>query len=227
MGQERTQLAKAFAAICHARLRDPQALLNIYQISRDDTDAIALPKICQIATDLGFYGAALSSLLGPASSPHTRCYHVLFDIGNPFTRLLEKARFATHTWDVVSLFGAYDDVLPDECRYGVRRWRDAMLAYCYSGKLPCNTWRPNSQSLLVFRKYGCACLDHEEDSQSKRERLLRFAEKEGGKSGYDLIWEEVIRFFLKTGNPRYSHEAGDIIKNHSQDFLDLFNDSAN
>ncbi|KAL8998048.1 MAG: hypothetical protein Q9169_002816 [Polycauliona sp. 2 TL-2023] len=217
MGQERTQLAKVFAAICRARLRDPQQLLDIYHVSPDDTDDMTLQKICQVVTDLGFYGAALSSLLGSASSPHTKNYHVLFDIGNPFTRLLEKGRFATHTWDVVSLMGAYDDMLPEDCRSGIQQWRKAILAYCYSGKLPCDAWQPDFQSLLMFRKGGLECLNHHQTTESKHMRLLRFAEQEGGEAGYDLLWEEVIRFFLKTGNPRYSHEALDLLKDQDQD----------
>ncbi|KAL8669631.1 MAG: hypothetical protein Q9168_005786 [Polycauliona sp. 1 TL-2023] len=226
MGQDRTQLAKVFAAICRARLQNPQQLLEIYCISTDDTDEVALQKICQVVTDLGFYGAALSSLLGSAASTRTKSYHVLFDIGNPFTRLLEKGCFATHTWDVVSLLGAYDELLPEDCRSGVHQWRKAILAYCYSGELPCDIWRPDSQSLLVFRKDGFECLNHEQASLSKRTRLLRFAEQEGGESGYDLLWEDVIRFFLKTGNPRYSHEALDILKEHDRDRSGDLNGSA-
>ncbi|KAL8877269.1 MAG: hypothetical protein Q9198_004684 [Flavoplaca austrocitrina] len=226
MGQERTQLAKVFVAICRARLRYPEALLNIYQVSRDDTDAVALQKICQMVTDLGFYGAALSSMLGSSASKSTKNYHVLFDIGNPFTRLLEKGRFATHTWDVVSLFGAYDDMLPDDCRCSIRQWREAILSYCRSGEFPCDSWQRDSQSLLVFRKGGSECLTHDQISQSRQEKLLRFAEREGGESGYDLLWEKVIRFFLKTGNPRYSHEVLDLLKEYDGDCSNEFSGSA-
>ncbi|KAI4231333.1 MAG: hypothetical protein LQ349_005691 [Xanthoria aureola] len=216
MGQERNQLAKVFVAICRARLRDPHQLLNIYHILQDDTDDVALRKICQVVTDLGFYGAAVSSLRGAATSPHTKSYHVLFDIGNPFTRLLEKGRFATHTWDIVSLLGAFDNMLPKDCRNGIQQWREAVLAYCYSGNLPGDTWRPDSQSLLVFRNDGVESLHHEQLTQSRQERLLRFAEQEGSESGYDLLWEDVLRFFLKTGNPRYSHEALELLQEHYQ-----------
>lgn len=211
-GQERTQLARVFAAICHARLRDPQRLLTIYQISENDKDDVALEKICQVVTDIGFYGAAISGLLGAAASSRTHNYHVLFDIGNPFSRLLEKGQFATHTWDVVSLFGAYDDTLPQDCREGIFKWRQAILAYCDTGELfPCDIWSPMSRSTLVFRKNGVEHLKQEQLGHTKPERALQFAEQEGGEHGLDLLWEDVIRFFLKTGNPRYSHEALDIM----------------
>ncbi|KAL8870765.1 MAG: hypothetical protein Q9174_003262 [Haloplaca sp. 1 TL-2023] len=216
-GQERTQLSSIFAAICRARLKNPQQLLDMYEISPADTDDLALQKICQVVTDLGFYGAALSSLLGSAANEAICTYHVLYDIGNPFTQLLEAGRFATHTWDIVSLLGAYDDMVPTECQRGVSEWRKAILAYCYTGQPPCKPWQPSAQSLVVFGNNGPECLSHEQISQSRQERLLRFAEQEGRESGCDLLWEQVIRFFLKTGNPRYSHEALEILEKHNQD----------
>ncbi|KAL8819078.1 MAG: hypothetical protein Q9223_002414 [Gallowayella weberi] len=206
-GQERTQLAKVFTAICRARLKDPQSLQRIYQISEDDEDDVALEKICQVVTDIGYYGAAFSSLLAAAMSVKATSYHVLFDIGNPFSTLLEKGRFATHTWDIVSLLGAYDNQLPQDYQYGILEWRQAILTYCHTGNFPCITSRPRYKSLLVFRKTGVECLNQEQLAQTQPERALQFAEREGGEYGLDLLWENVLRFFLKTGNPRYSHEA--------------------
>ncbi|KAL8796205.1 MAG: hypothetical protein Q9182_007418 [Xanthomendoza sp. 2 TL-2023] len=206
-GQERTQLAKIFTAICRARLKDPQGLQRIYQISEDDEDDVALEKICQVVTDIGYYGAALSSLRAAATSLKTTSYHVLFDIGNPFTTLLEKERFATHTWDVVSLLGAYDNKLPQDCQHGILEWRQAILTYCHTGNFPGDSSRPKPKSLLVFRKTGVQCLNQAQLADFQPERALQFAEKEGSEHGLDLLWEDVLRFFLKTGNPRYSHEA--------------------
>ncbi|KAL8684244.1 MAG: hypothetical protein Q9224_006494, partial [Gallowayella concinna] len=206
-GQERTQLAKIFTAICRARLKEPKRLLNIYQISEDDEDDAALEKICQVVTDIGYYGAAISSLLAAATSVKAICYHTLFDIGNPFSTLLETGRFATHTWDVVSLLGAYDNQLPQDYQHGVLEWRQAILIYCYTGNFPSGTSRPKSKSMLVFRKTGVERLNQDQLAQIQPERALQVAEQEGGDHGLDLLWEDVIRFFLKTGNPRYSHEA--------------------
>ncbi|KAL8733485.1 MAG: hypothetical protein Q9166_002112 [cf. Caloplaca sp. 2 TL-2023] len=216
-GQERTQLAKVFAAICYKRLKNAKSLLDIYQIKVDDEDDVVLEKICQVVTDIGYYGAALSGLFGAAETPETRTFHVLFDIGNPFTKLLESGRFATHTWDVVSLLGAYDDLLPEDFKQGVLSWRRVILEYCHSGEFPCNAWRSDAPSTLVSHKTGVKCVDQEDLTLSKPERLLRFAEQEGGEYGFDLLWEDVIRFFLKTGNPRYAHEALEIIQQCDQD----------
>ncbi|KAI4254851.1 MAG: hypothetical protein LQ352_002872 [Teloschistes flavicans] len=211
MGQERTQLARVFSAICQAKLNEPQYLLDIYHISEHDDDAVALEKICQAVTDVGFYGAAVSGLLGASGSVTTRNYQVLFDIENPFSELLEKGRFATHTWDVVSLLGGYNDLVPEDSRKGISEWRRMILHYCYTGQLPCETWRPLSQSAMLIRKNGIQHLDHDLLTQSRAQKLLHFAEREGGEGGCDLLWEKVIRFFLKTGNPRYSHETAAIV----------------
>ncbi|KAI4193596.1 MAG: hypothetical protein LQ346_003875 [Caloplaca aetnensis] len=216
MGQERTQLARVFAAICHARVKNPQELLGIYNISEDDEDDVALEKICRVVTDIGYYGAVVSCLLGATSSSKTNNYHVLFDIGNPFSTLLEKGRFATHTWDVVSLLGAYDDQLPQEFRAGIFEWRQAILGYCGTGEIPGDIWRPTTRSTLAFRKDGTERLTQQQLAHTTPERALQLAEREGGERGLDLLWEDVIRFFLKTGNPRYSHEAVEIMQKHSQ-----------
>ncbi|KAL9589866.1 MAG: hypothetical protein Q9203_001321 [Teloschistes exilis] len=211
MGQERTQHARVFIAICRAKLNEPQSLLDMYHISEDDDDAIALEKICQAVTDVGFYGAAVSGLLGASQSPTTRNYLVLFDIGNPFAELLEKGRFATHTWDIVSLLGGYNDLVPEDLSKSISEWRQMILNYCHTGQLPCETWRPLSQSAMLVRKDGIQHLDHTLLAQFRAQKLLQFAEREGGEGGCDLLWEKVIRFFLRTGNPRYSHEASAII----------------
>ncbi|KAL8862426.1 MAG: hypothetical protein Q9178_001436 [Gyalolechia marmorata] len=208
-----------WATMRHARstLKDPETLLAIYNISEDDEDDVALEKICRVVTDIGYYGAVISSLLGVAASLKTYNYHVLFDIGNPFSTLLQKGRFATHTWDVVSLFGAYDDQLPQDVRQGIFEWRRAILAYCNTGEIPCDVWRPMFRSALVFRKGGTERLRQEHLTNTEPERALEFAEQEGGEYGPDLLWEDVIRFFLKTGNPRYSHEVAEIMREYGRD----------
>ncbi len=217
MGQARTQLARVFVAICHARVKNAQELLDIYEISEEDEDEVALEKICRVVTDIGYYGAVISGLFGAAASSKTNNYHVLFDVGNPFSTLLEKGRFATHTWDVVSLLGGYDDQLPQDFRRGIFEWRQVILGYCSTGDIPGDIWRPTTRSMLAFRKDGMERLRQEQLADSTPERALQLAEREGGEHGLDLLWEDVIRFFLKTGNPRYSYEAVDLIGKYNSD----------
>ena len=213
-GQERRQLGKIFAAICSARLKNPEQLLNLYQISPQDNDDVALERICQIVTDLGFYGAAMSGLIGAEGSIGIKSHLLLFDIGNPFQGLLEKGRFATHTWDIISLLGAYENMLPDDYRVGISEWRRSVINYCYTGELPCAPWQHKSQSALIIRKEGTKTVEHAFLAGCRAQKLLQLAEQEGGEHGFDLLWENVLRFFLKTGNPRYQHEAAEIVENY-------------
>lgn len=214
-GQERTHLGKIFAAICRARLKNPQHLLDLYQMAEDDDDDVALEKICQVATDIGFYGAAVSGLFGATEKSTTKSYHIIFDIGNPFPGLLKQGRFATHTWDVVSLLGAYDEMVSDDIRCSIAEWRRAILEYCYTGELACGTWYKASQSALLVQKKGVKCLDPTTLTKSRAQKLLLFTEEEGGEHGFDILWEKVVRFFLKTGNPRYAHETADIVAKYA------------
>ena len=215
-GQDRTKLAKVFMAICHARLQNPQSVLELYHISKEDDDGTALQKICQVVTDIGFYGAAISGLLGAAESDETKSHMIVFDIGNPFTTMLEKGRFATHTWDIVSLLGAYDGTMPESFHPGVFEWRCLVLNYCHTGELPCEAWRPTAQSGLLIQKDGIEHLDHKFLGNSRAQKLLHLAEQENGEKGFDVLWENVVRFFLKTGNPRYSHEAEEIMERYDK-----------
>lgn len=215
-GQERTQLGKIFAAICRARLKNSQHLLDLYQMAADDDDDVALEKICQVVTDIGYYGAAVSGLLGAAENPTTKSYHLIFDIGNPFPGLLKQGCFATHTWDVISLLGAYDEVVPDDFRNSISEWRRSILSYCCTGEIPCGIWHKASQSALLVRRNVVVCLDHTSLTDGRAQKLLCLAEQEGGEHGFDSLWENVVRFFLKTGNPRYAHEAADIVAKHAQ-----------
>ena len=81
-GQERTNLGRIFMAVCLANLKNPQLLLNSYEINGKDDDDLALQKICQVVTDIGFYGAAVSSLLGAAEGTETGSYlcYVILEI---------------------------------------------------------------------------------------------------------------------------------------------------
>ena len=153
-------------------------------------------------TDIGSYGAAISGLLGAAESDKTKSHMIILDIGKPFTTMLKKGRFATHTWDIVSLLGAYDDMMPESCHPGVFEWRCLVLDYCHTRELPCEAWRPTAQSGLLIQMDGIKHLDHKTLGNSRAQILLYSVEQEGGEKGFDLPWENVVRFFLKTGNLR-------------------------
>ena len=110
--------------------------------------------------DIGYFGAAISGLLGAAQRTETKSHLMLFDIGNPFPGALEKGRFATHTWDIILLLGAYDDIIPDGIKGGVSKWRRSIFNYCHSGELRCEPRRQNSQSGLLMQNSGVTSLTH-------------------------------------------------------------------
>lgn len=91
-----------------------------------------------------------------------------------------------------------------------------ILNFCHTGQLPYEAWRPTSQSASLIRKDSISHLDHKLLTESRVQKLLQFAEQEGGDCGFDLLWDKVIRFFLKTGNPRYSHEVSNIVEEFGQ-----------
>ncbi|PSK56872.1 hypothetical protein B9Z65_6496 [Elsinoe australis] len=209
LGQERKGLAKVFQAICNSRMKNPTALLDIYNISRDDPDSEALEKICQVVTDLGFFNAAISHAMG--AEFHTDTYVQLFDIPNPFPGLLAPGKFATHTWDITALLGPYDHLVPSKDLEIIQKWTDLIIDYCYTGSCPCGAWSRDGLSTLNVSNAGLQCQGKHEMAAARASKLMNLAEEEGGDSGADVLWDEVVRFFLKTGNPRYAHEAEELL----------------
>ncbi|TKX26987.1 hypothetical protein C1H76_0741 [Elsinoe australis] len=210
LGQKRKGLAKVFEAICRNRMKNPTALLDIYNISRDDPDPEALEKICQIVTDLGFTTAALSHAMG-AQLSNVDTFMQLFDIPNPFPGLLEPGKFATHTWDIVALLGPYDHLVPAQSLKAIQQWRETIIEYCHSGNFPCDPWTSAGLSMLKESRTGLECQGKDEMAAARVNKLMQLAEAEGGEGGADMLWEEVVRFFLKTGSTRYAHEAEELL----------------
>ena len=142
--------------------------------------------------DIGYFGPAVSGLLDAAERAEKKSHLMLFDIGNPFPGNLEKGgRFATHTWDIISLLGAYNDLIPDDIKGGVSECRRSILDYCYSGELRFESWRQNTQSGPLIQYAGVTSLHIIGEWRPKA------AEYEGGERGFDLLWENVILFFLQ------------------------------
>lgn len=208
--QDRRHKARTFSAICKARINYAHALLDLYGICETDADDVALEKICQVVTDVGFHAAAVSTLIGAADSV-TKSIFLIYDIPNPFRGTLPQGHFATHTWDIVSLLGAYDDQLPGHYREAISEWRNSVISYCYSGIIGCKPWHVRHKSALRVSMDGVRALSGERLAKSRAEQLVKLAREDGGDQGFDKLWEDVVRFYLKTGNPRYAHELDTVI----------------
>lgn len=187
--------ATSFIGIAKDVLKEPQALLDLYGITADDADDVALRKICQFESDIGFFAGALSEALG-AESSRTDTYFSLFDLGNPFDGPLEQGKFATHTWDIVALLGAYEDRLNQDYKMHIRDWRSKIVDFVY-GQQPWAKWDTKEGKAFVISNDGTQMEGNRDYLEGiRRGRLLKIAEKEVGEEGWDLLWEGVCRRFL-------------------------------
>lgn len=188
-------------------------LLQLYDLQDANLDdSTALRAICQFESDIGFFAPALSECVG-ASTTNTRSYLQLFELGNPFDGPLEKGKYATHTWDVVALFGAYEDRLSKEYRDVVRAWREKIIAYVVGGAdaAGLEEWRPakeagatdKERALVVSSESegGVHCVEGKAyiGTDTRRGRLLRIARDIHPVDGADVLWNDVCRRFLMQG----------------------------
>ena len=138
---KRKRHAKAITDIANEVLGKPRAqrLLDMYGITSADfdDDEAALRKVCLFESDIGFFAAALSVARGARSA---RTYLQVFDLGNPFEGPLEKGEFATHTWDIVALLGAYEERLSELYKGVIAGWRDRLLDFITTGEAPCEEY---------------------------------------------------------------------------------------
>ncbi|PIA94522.1 Para-nitrobenzyl esterase [Cercospora beticola] len=192
--KNRQKRAASFESTCKKQLKHPEDMLNIYGISAIDSDEDALLKIGQVVTDAGFYAPAISMLNGASDSP-TESYMVSFDIPNPWPGPLPQNQCASHTWDVVSLLGPYEDQLPVEMREGVSAWRHLIIGYCH-GEPPGKSWSPKERFIQRVGSRGLEQLGPLEVQALPAEKLLGLAHKEGGEQGFDHMWHNTVRFYL-------------------------------
>ncbi|KAK3074271.1 hypothetical protein LTR53_003432 [Teratosphaeriaceae sp. CCFEE 6253] len=194
---KRTNHAATFIKIANEVLKHPQELLDLYDIQADNEDKAALMKICQFESDVGFFAAALAQAQGFPS----KTYLLLFDLGNPFEGPLPAKQHATHTWDIVSLLGAYEDRLDDGYTAGIEDFRRKIIAYAIGGEAPWPAWDEENGYAAVVDEDGVRVVRKQEymGSDSKRGRLLALADREAGEDGCDVLWSDVCRRFLMEG----------------------------
>ncbi|KAJ9096558.1 hypothetical protein QFC20_006416 [Naganishia adeliensis] len=210
--------AKAFIGIVHDVIRDKfsnpsasQALLELYEITEQTDDPTALRNICQFESDIGFFAPALAECIGAASSS-TRSYLQLFELGNPFDGPLEKEKYATHTWDVVALLGAFEWKLAPAYQRVVQAWREKIIAFIVGGgeAAGLQEWRPSQngetkgEKALVVASEGDGGVHYVDGGaylgpETRRGKLLRIAKEIHPVDGADVLWNDVCRRFLMKG----------------------------
>ena len=156
-----------------------------------------MKKICQFESDVGFFAASLSQAQGFPG----KTYLMIFDLGNPFDGPLPAKQYATHTWDIVALLGAYEDRLDDEYQPVVEEFRQRILAYAVAGEEPWPAWTEDKGAALLIDRNGVRVVGKQEymDEESRRGRMLALADKEAGPDGCDVLWSDVCRRFLMKG----------------------------
>jgi len=169
--------AAAIKSIAHDVLSKEHAaeLLRIYDIKEEgvEADDVALKKICQFESDIGFFAAALSVAIGSAgvkneneTKTKTKTYFQLFATGNPFQGPLPPGKYASHTFDIVALLGAHDSRIKKieqdakDPQYKpfttLLQWRERILTYAATGEAPWTEWESDSFDAggLVVGKNG-------------------------------------------------------------------------
>lgn len=193
--EKRKEHAKSFVKIARETLKNPEGLLDIYGISENDEEDDALEKICLFESDVGFFLGAHAVASGFAKGD---TFFQVFDLGNPFEGYLEKEQFASHTWDMVALLGAYETRLSSQYRRIVQEWRSRIIAYIATGVAPWQSWRAQGVGLQIGKEKIVECSAADLLGE-RRTKLLAFAEKERGPNGCDYLWEDVCRRWLMKG----------------------------
>ncbi|KAI5203431.1 alpha/beta-hydrolase [Aureobasidium subglaciale] len=188
---KRRDHAKSFIKIADEVLENPKKLLQIYDIQETTPDEKALEKICQFESDIGFLAPALAMVKGTADK--TTTYFELFDLGNPFPGPLEEKRFASHTWDIVALLGAYEDRLPNEYAEKIKEWRARYINYIVEGEAPWKNFEKNGKSAMYIVPNDGPSKESELKAvlKGRLERLLDLAEEEG-LDGADTLWSAAL-----------------------------------
>lgn len=164
-----------------------------------------------------------------STSPITKSYLQIFELGNPFEGPLVTNQFATHTWDIVALLGAYEDRLSEEYKRVVRDWRDVMIRFVveggegaglvpWSGADACPACGPGSRSrshsvgwvgkersgvkkALLVDQTGVRTISEAEylGEDTRRGKLMKLAKEVDEVNGADVLWNDVCRRFLMVG----------------------------
>ena len=210
--EKRKGHAKLFAKIARSKLKHADDLLALYEIDADqsnpseDDDAIALQRICQFETDIGFFAPALASVRGNAGKSRM----LMFDLPNPFGDAgpLPGMKYATHAWDVVSLLGAYDDRLSGDYQEAIRAFRRYLIDHLVdsdnASKWPLWTEEDGYALRVSLSKDGGVRIVTKDEYMGEGTRmgkLLALASREASSKGgvfqgCDTLWQGVCRPFL-------------------------------
>jgi carboxylesterase type B len=200
--ESRKDHAKAFQHIARDVLGKDKGeeLCNLYAIASNTADPEALQKICLFESDIGFFFAALSVAQAGLVD---KTYVQIFDLSNPFDGpLSSQGNFATHTFDITTLLGGYDEsLLPAEYSEVVARWRDRILGFVRDGKGICGEYKSEAGAkALVVGKEGVREVERQGYMGGRRDKLMDLARRTDKVNGWDILWVDICRRFLMKGS---------------------------
>jgi hypothetical protein len=114
---------------------------------------------------------------------------------------LEPGRYANHTYDIVALFGAFEDRLDDSQRSVVQAWRTRVIEFIYfGGQSPScwQAWTEEEGTAAVVDLNGTRIVAKGEylGPKTRLGRLLKIGEQLHSEEGLDRIFSEVVRPYL-------------------------------
>jgi carboxylesterase type B len=189
-------------------------LFDLYGIYLNTDDDDALRAINQLETDLSFILPTIYEAMGaaretevqapaqglPGSAPSTKTYLQLWQLPTPFDGLLEPGKYANHTYDIVSFFGAFEDRLDITHHLVIREWRSKLIDFiCLGGEaLGWKPWTEDDGHATVVDLDGMRTV-HRDDYMGPRTRLGRLiavGERIDPRHGLDMLFSRVVRPYL-------------------------------
>lgn len=204
--ENRKNHARSFRLIAQEVLGagNGEQLCQIYGIESNNNDPDALQRICLFESDIGFFAAAMSIA---ENGLVDNTYFQVFDLPNPFHGpILKHGAFATHTFDIVTLLGGiHEDKLPKHYAPVILHWRNTILDFVVNGSPPCARYLskedPQRRALLIdeqgVREVGSQ--NFLGNDQGRRSHLFALADRIAGEAGLDVLWVDVCRRFLTSG----------------------------
>ena len=207
---KRKDHAKAFIGIIYdvldrqGKTKQAEKLLQLYGVeSANMEDDQALLAICQFESDIGFFAPTLAEAEGAGQGRTTKTILQMFDLGNPFEGLLPVDQYATHTWDVVALLGAFEPRLQASQRDIIRDWRSKIIDFVHSGSQAAGLpeWQSDDGKALLIDDRGCRAVSNTEvyGEETRRGKVRKIAKEVDEVWGEDILWNDVCRRFLMKG----------------------------
>lgn len=189
-------------------------LFDLYGIFLNTDDDDALRAINQLETDLSFILPTIYEAMGAAretavqapaqavvsSAPSTKTYLQLWQLPTPFDGLLEPGKYANHTYDIVSFFGAFEDRLDITQQLVIREWRSKLIDFiCLGGDaMGWKPWTEDDGHATVVDLDGMRTLGRDDymGPRTRLGRLIAIGERINSRNGLDMLFDRVVRPYL-------------------------------